>query len=224
MEKAEIMYQIPYKLKQEYKILQEQLGNSCADSNLYNLLYSNDNLNNLKKFIDNFLINTEFITNQKIFKNKTAKFKQYLLSLPQEIKIFYVNKLIDINDINSVFIEFPNIGSSIRNIYLLINNEFILYKYINIDIDKKYTSAINNLGFLCRYQYNIMYNTKLHFYIRHEPDLLTTEYLKTQLYEYCSKHPQEIKRIVQNWILPEFTDEDRHYLDFISAKELLKIV
>ena len=224
MEKTEIMYQIPYKLKQEYKILQEQLGNSYADSNIYNILYSNDNLKYLIKVIDNFLTNTEFITNQRIFKDKTAKFKQYLLSLPQEIKIFYIDKLIDINDINSVFIEFPNLGSHMRHINILINNTFVLYKYMNIDIDKKYTSIINDLGFLCRYQYNRLYNTKLHFYIYHEPDLLTTEYLKTQLYEYCSKHPKEIKQIVQNWILPEFTDEDRHYLDSISAKELLKVV
>lgn len=228
MEKNNIIYSVSYNLRQEYRSLQIQLGNILADSSLYLILNSINVLDNLKKHINDFYANPQLAKEQKIFHNQTKKFKEYLLNLQKDtnINLYQNSKIIDINNINSVFIEFPNLNLSNQSEYfLLINNVFISYKNLYIDIDKKYTAIINNLGFLCKYQYELIYkNSNLYYALDYEPNWLTCEYIKRQLYDLCKNYPSKINAIKNNWLLPELTEADEYYLNSLSAKEFLKVV
>lgn len=165
---------------------------------------------------------------RSFYSQQLKNFKDILHEINNETSMIITanvtdNKIINIDDINSLFVyqidQFANSG----NYYLLIKDLFIASQNIYVCIDKKYTEIINYLGFLCDYQYKYIYqHPNAYWNIHIDPALLTVDYLRKGLHE-CMKHKSALlQNIKDNWPLETWTESDQQCFDKIQADKLLQ--
>ena len=165
---------------------------------------------------------------RSFYSQQLKNFKDILHQINNETNMIITanvtdNKIVNIDDINSLFVyqidQFANSG----NYYLLINDLFIASQNIYVCIDKKYTEIINYLGFLCDYQYKYIYqHPNAYWDIHIDPASLTVDSLRKGLHE-CMKHKSALlQNIKDNWPLDTWTEFDQQCFDKIQADKLLQ--
>ena len=203
------------------------------------LIHNNINLNKLlissKEDIMNS-INTFYSYPEVIsLLNKNSKnlsiFKKTLNSI--NAQLYNINKLIDINNINSLWLIEHNAFATRSFYYLYINNKPIYFNDLYIDTDIQYTEVINNLGFLHKFQYNIInglyneYCKQLNIYFDLTPQTLCFSNLKDLLFKtiqyYLNTTTEyiDISIIKKYWLLPYFTNDDELEINKLFSKKLL---
>lgn len=165
---------------------------------------------------------------QSFYSQQLKKFKDILHEINNETNMVIIatvseNKIINIDDINSLFVyqisQFANLG----NYYLLIKDLFIISRNIYVCIDKKYTEIINYLGLLCDYQYKYIYqNPNAYWNIYIDPASLTVDSLRKSLHECMKNKSALLQNIKDNWPLEAWTESDQQCFDKIQADKLLQ--
>ena len=167
----------------------------------------------------------DFILAPRYFNKRFNNLYKYKNELNQLNNIFYYNN----NEIN--IDNITNLWRYINNtFYLEINNKLIHYNNLYFDIDKNNTDKINYLGFLNKFQYDILhqithnsYQVYLMVNIQINPLNLSTQYLRTSLYKLVNNYPSiiTINIIKKYWLLSEFTDIDEYEINKIFANSFI---
>jgi len=187
--------------------------------------------NECNQLLQTIYTNPYFIESINVYNKKLSIYKNLLNDYSNTL---YYNKIpFTVSDINSFFYIQQYMYSSKEEIYMTIQHKNWNYQFLYFDINKKYTSIINYLGFLNKFQYNILYtyNTNLSNYLFHKiqihPLYLDKNNLQNQLYAIITDFIREnnnctINDIKEHWLLPDFTNKDNKYFISCLAKKLLK--
>lgn len=183
------------------------------------------------QLLQNLYTNPYFIDSINAYQKKLSIYKSLLNEFDN--KLYYNKVPFAVNDINSFFYVQQYFNSNYEKIFITIQHKNWNYQYLYFDIDRKYTKIINYLGFLNKFQYEILvqWNDSLSNYLGHRmemhPKYLDMNSLKDQLYYIITDYINEntnvsIDDIKKHWLLPEFTDKDNQYFNSCLAKKLLK--
>ena len=208
--------------------------NELKDINQLSQLYVNNITtmqNNYNRVLQILYNKQEFIDSYNYYHQKLQIYKDILKDLNGQM--YYGKELIDYNAINSFFINTRISNySSIEENTMIINNKQLSYKYLYFDVEKEYTDIINYLGFLNKFQYDIIYYYKsdLSSYLFNHlvilPQYLELDNLYKYIYviipEYLQKNNLTIEEIKDHWLMPKFTNKDQLFINKILSKKLLK--
>ena len=204
--------------------------------------------NEILNSVNTFLQCPQFKAIKNENNNNLLKLKNTLKSIHAKIYMdneykYIYNRLMNIDDIQSLWMVYQYYSNNSQHYYLYIQHKQILFNELYIDVDKQYTELINNLGFLHRYQYDIIYNSYslnensiknkyvnalcLHFNLN--PQTLTFNELKKITFAtiksfITNKHKLTQHIIKKYWLLPKFTNKDLLEVNSIFANNLLNLI
>lgn len=187
-------------------------------------------MNEYNRLLHKIYDNSYFINSINKYQEKLSIYKEILNEFDN--RIYFKKMPLFVNDINSFFYIQRHFSTSRTEISITIRQKDWNYQHLYFDVDKKYTKIINYLGFLNKFQYDILYNYNnslsdyLYYRIEIHPQYLNIDSLKDQLYYIITDYINEnknvnIDEIKNNWLLPEFTDKDMNYFSSCLAKKLL---
>ena len=225
MTKKDIIITIPDDLRATYT----QLYNNLQFKNIF-FYFNNDYCNLLSCFFSS----QKYQHYIDIFNKQLNQFKLTLQNLNGHL--YHDNKIININDIQSVWIPsnyFSNFQSysNIIQYFIKINDIFIDSSRFYFSGKKKDTQQINELGFLNKFQYDILYNNKnndqylkiLKMHYESNPYLLNDNYLlELQLYAIEYIWERNINIIKKYWLCSKLTKDNLYKINNIQSKFLLK--
>ena len=226
LSKNDIIYNIPPKVKQLY--------NHYIQLAKFKLTYKFlliSNYNNVCELINEFTNHEDVLAMKTEYNNKVLKFKQHLKKLNGELnsKLIEFDNQINIDDITGLWELQSTNNSNIIQYFLPVKHLWIDSNDLYFNVDKDKTEEINQLGFLNKFQYDILhtkdnnqYLNALKLRLNINPLNLCSEYLRTNMLNIIKDLSyNDIEIIKKYWLLSEFTDKDLYDINNIFANKLL---
>ena len=226
MNKQDLIYNIPVNIQSLY--------NRYIDLAKFHLNYTfllMIDYNNVQELINKFNTHPDVILMKNEYNKKVLNYKAALKNLNGKLYITIpFTKEIDIDNITGLWMRQSPNNSNRDQYFLCINNKLVDNTNLYFDVDKNKTEEINQLGFLNKFQYDILYNNSdnnrylnyLRIYLFIDPLILSAEYLRAQLLTIINNLSYTNVDIIKKyWLLPEFTKEDQYKIDDVLSKKLL---
>lgn len=225
MDKTDIIYNIPENVQSLYNRYIQLAKFHLA----YRFLLLID-YNNVQDLINQFTNHEDVLAMKKEYNNKVLNYKNELKNLNGKLYTDIPEiREIKIDNITGLWMSNEITNSNMLQYYLPINGKLIDSNNLFFDVDNDKTEQINLLGFLNKFQYNILhmrdnnhYLNYLKVYMHINPLNLNSKYLKDNILRIIKDLSfNDIDVIKKYWLLSEFTDKDLYDIDNIFANKLL---